>query len=285
MKLSGLKLNFRNFLATLFVGLAIASTPSVASADDNPSAVLNQIREIGVLKVPVMTGEEPGYIKDRETGEWGGFYVEFLKEIAATLGVEAELVETTWGNLAADFQSGKLDIAIGVNPNPQRGMVVDYLWEPLFIDAWAVLTPEGKEVTNWEELNNPEKQVVVQKGSTMQVVAENLLPNATVVPVEDRNLAIMELQTGRADAVVFSVFDAAQIAQQGIGKVSIPEPMLRNPATLAVARQPGNAGYINVLTNWIQQQRSLGLAQSKLRDAWTARGIDLSKLLPEGFSF
>ena len=285
MKLSGLKSRFCNLFAVMCACFAISSAPVTAQADEDPSAVLNEIRSSGVLKIPVMTGEEPGYIKDRNTGEWSGFYVDFLKEIADTLGVEAEEVETTWGNLAADFQSGKIDIAIGVNPNPQRGLVVDYLWEPLFIDAWSVLTPEGKEVKNWEELNKPEKQVVVQKGSTMQVVAENLLPKATIVPVEDRNLAIMELQTGRADAVVFAVFDAAQIAQQGIGKVSVPEPMLRNPATLAVARKPGNAGYINVLTNWVQQQRSLGLAQSKLRDAWAERGIDLSAMLPEGFSF
>lgn len=285
MKLSGLKSRFCNFVAVACTGLAIASAPSLAQADDDPSAVLNEIRSSGVLKIPVMAGEEPGYIKDRNTGEWSGFYVEFLNEIATALGVEAEEVETTWGNLAADFQSGKIDIAIGVNPNPKRGLVVDYLWEPLFIDAWAVLTPEGKEVKNWEDLNTPEKNVVVQKGSTMQVVAENLLPNANIVPVEDRNLAIMELQAGRADAVVFAVFDAAQIAQQGIGKVSVPEPMLRNPATLAVARKPGNAGYINVLTNWVQQQRSLGLAQSKLRDAWAARGIDLTEMLPKGFSF
>ena len=60
--------------------------------------------------------------------------------------------------------------------------------------------------------------------------------------------------------------------------------VLRNPATLAVARQPGNAGYINFLTNWVQQQRSLGKAQGKLNRAWEERGIDMS-ILPAGFSF
>ena len=274
----------RTFMAALTIGLGLLSAPIAASADDNPSAVIEQIRASGVLKVPVMTGEEPGYIKDPATGQWSGFYYEFLGEIATQLGVKLEPVETTWGNLAADFQSNKIDIAIGVNPNPKRGLVVDYLWEPLFTDAWAVLTPPGKPVKTWAELNSPDKTVVVQKGSTMQVVAEALLPKAKITPVEDRGLALMELQAGRADGVVFSIFDALQITNQKIGNVSLPEPNLRNPATLAVARKPGNAGFINFLTNWILQERSLGLAQGKLARSWEARGIDLS-ILPVGFSF
>lgn len=274
----------RTFMAALTIGLGLLTAPIAASADDNPSAVIDQIRAGGVLKVPVMTGEEPGYIKDPATGQWSGFYYEFLGEIATQLGVKLEPVETTWGNLAADFQSNKIDIAIGVNPNPKRGLVVDYLWEPLFTDAWAVLTPPGKPVKTWAELNSPDKTVVVQKGSTMQVVAEALLPKAKITPVEDRGLALMELQAGRADGVVLSIFDALQITNQKIGNVSLPEPILRNPATLAVARKPGNAGYINFLTNWILQERSLGLAQGKLARSWEARGIDLS-ILPAGFSF
>ncbi|WP_027055985.1 transporter substrate-binding domain-containing protein [Mesorhizobium erdmanii] len=274
----------RTLMAALTIGFGLLTAPIAAYADDNPSAVIDQIRASGVLKVPVMTGEEPGYIKDPATGQWSGFYYEFLGEIATQLGVKLEPVETTWGNLAADFQSNKIDIAIGVNPNPKRGLVVDYLWEPLFTDAWAVLTPPGKPVKTWAELNAPDKTVVVQKGSTMQVVAEALLPKAKITPVEDRGLALMELQAGRADGVVLSIFDALQITNQKIGNVSLPEPILRNPATLAVARKPGNAGFINFLTNWILQERSLGLAQGKLARSWEARGIDLS-ILPAGFSF
>ncbi|WP_225026007.1 transporter substrate-binding domain-containing protein [Xinfangfangia pollutisoli] len=275
---------FGNILRALALGAGMTVAAQTAVAQDNPSAVLDEIKASGELKIPVMIGEEPGYIKDPVSGEWTGFYVEFLTEIADELGVKVTPVETTWGNLAADFQSNKIDIAIGVNPNPKRGLVVDYLWEPLFTDAWAVLAPKGKPVATWAELNTPEKTVVVQKGSTMQIVAEALLPKATLTVVEDRNLAILELQAGRADAMIQSVFDTLQIAAQVGGEVTVPEPMLRNPATLAVARKPGNAGYINFLTNWVLQQRSLGLAQGKLAKAFEDRGIDLS-ILPSNFSF
>ncbi|SNB73147.1 amino acid ABC transporter substrate-binding protein, PAAT family [Arboricoccus pini] len=269
--------------AALFIGLLLTA-PAPARADDDPSAVLKQIQSSGELRAPVMIGEEPGYIKDPKTGEWSGFYVDFLKEIADDLGVKLQPVETTWGNLAADFQSNKIDVAIGVNPNPKRGLVVDYLWEPLFTDAWAVATPPGKPVKTWAELNDPSKRIVVQKGSTMQVVAEQLLPKAKITTVEDRNLALLELRSNRADAVILAVFDALQVSKQGIGELSVPEPMLRNPATLAVARKPGNEGFINFLTNWILQERSLGIAQGRLARSFEAHGFDLS-ILPPNFSF
>src|SRR5882762_9066388 len=94
----------RNVIAAAAIGLSMLGAPMTASADENnPSTVIEQIRASGVLKVPVMTGEEPGYIKDRTTGKWSGFYYDFLGEIADQLGVKLEPVETTWGNLAADF--------------------------------------------------------------------------------------------------------------------------------------------------------------------------------------
>jgi polar amino acid transport system substrate-binding protein len=258
---------------------------SAKAADpDDPSAVLSAIRESGVLRVPVMVGEEPGYIKDRKTGAWSGYYVTFLQSIADDMGVKLQPVETSWGNLAADFRADKIDVAIGVNPNPQRALVVDYLSVPIFSDAWAVLTPKGAHVATWASLNVPNKRVVVQTGSTMQIVARSLLPDAQVTAVADRPTALLELQSGRADAVLLSILDALDVQVHGVGDVSLPKPILQNPATLCVARQKGNAGFINFLTTWVEQERSLGIAQSTLAHDWKARGIDLS-ILPPDFSF
>lgn len=274
-------------ITTFIVALMLLFMSGIAKpamADDDPSAVLSRIKAAGVLKAPVMVGEAPGYIKDPTTGEWSGFYVDWAKDIADLLGVKMEPVETTWGNLAADFQAGKIDLAIGLNPNPKRGLVVDYLTVPLFTDAWALSVPAGSKIKTWAELNDPKIRLVVQKGSTMQVIADALAPKAQITPVEDRNLAVLELKSGRADAIVLAVFDALQVKKEGIGDIVLPEPLLRNPATIGVARVPGNAGYINFLSNWVQQQRALGLAQGKLNSAWEKAGIDLSAL-PPGFSF
>ncbi|PVB62316.1 transporter substrate-binding domain-containing protein [Labrenzia sp. 011] len=268
-------------LAAFVILCAAALQPAFAA---DPNTVLDRIRDSGELRVPVMVGEEPGYVRDRDSGEWGGFYMEWANEIAGLLGVKAVPVETTWGNLAADFQAKKIDIAFGLNPNPQRGLVVDYLSVPLFTDAWAIVTKPGFDKTSWAELNDPSVKLVVQKGGTMQVVAEALTPKAEKIVVEERPLGVLEMQAGRADAMVLAIFDAVQVAKQIDGEIILPTPMLRNPATIGLAREEGNEGYQNWLTNWVNQQRALGLAQGKLHKAFEEHGIDLS-MLPNEFSF
>jgi polar amino acid transport system substrate-binding protein len=282
MKRIALELAGQLSALALIMATAIAMMVSVATAD--PNTTLERIRSSGVLKVPVMVGEEHGYVKDPQTGNWGGFYWEWAEDIAALLGVKAEPVETTWGNLAADFQANKVDIAFGLNPNPKRGLVVDYLTVPLFTDAWAIVAQKDFNKTSWKELNDPSVRLVVQKGSTMQVVADALTPKAKITIVEERPLGVLELKANRADAMLLAIFDAVKVQPEVGGKIILPSPMLRNPAFLAVKREDGNEGFVNWLTNWTNQQRALGLAQGKLQQQFEKAGIDL-KLLPPEFSF
>lgn len=263
--------------------MAFAAVLQPALAHD-PSLVLDRIRSSGILKFPVITGEEPSYIKDPQTGEWSGFYVEWGEEIASILGVKLEFVETTWGNLAADFQAQKVDIAIGLNPNPQRGLVVDYTTIPLFYGPWTVVAKTGFDKKTWSELNDPSVRLAVQKGSTMQVVAEALTPKAQIIVVGTRSLGVLEINSGRADAMLLASFDAIQVAPEVTGYVFVPTPALTNTAVIGVRREEGNAGWINWLENWTSQQRSLGLAQGKLTKSFEDAGIDMS-LLPGDFSF
>eukprot|EP01037_Dinobryon_pediforme_P028146 gene28146-31305_t len=256
------------------------ASPSLA----DPNATLNRIKASGVLKVPVMVGEAPGYIKDPATGAWSGFYMDWSNEIATLLGVKVQPVETTWGNLAADFQANKIDIAFGLNPNPKRGLVVDYLNAPIFTDAWAIVAKKGYAKKSWAELNDPSVRIIVQKGGTMQVVAEAMTPKAQIIPVEDRPLGILELNANRADVMILAIFDALEVQKQINGDMILPKPMLLNPATIGVKREDGNEGYENWLTNWVNQQRALGLAQGKLHSAFEKAGLDLS-VLPPDFNF
>lgn len=268
------------FVLALAMMIALTATHAMA----NPNATIDRIKASGVLKVPVMVGEEPGYIKDPGTGSWSGFYMDWATDIATILGVKVQTVETTWGNLAADFQANKIDIAFGLNPNPKRGLVVDYLNAPIFTDAWAIVAKQGYEKKTWAELNDPSVRIVVQKGGTMQVVAEAMTPKAQIIPVEDRPLGLMEFQAKRADVMILAIFDAIEVQKQLKGEVILPKPMLLNPATIGIKREDGNDGYANWLTNWVNQQRALGLAQGKLQAAFTKAGIDLS-VLPKDFSF
>lgn len=269
----------RLMLAVAAVLAMLATPPTTAEAAD-PSTVINEIKARGVLRYPVMSGEEPDFIRDPATGEWSGFYPDWGRQIAQLLEVDIEFVETTWGNLAADFQADRLDLAFGVNPNPQRGLVVDYVLEPIVEGIWTILARDGFVIETWRDLNKPEVRLAAQSGSTMQVIAETMAPESSLVLVRNRDQAVLEMQSGRIDAILLADQNAAQLHQAGIGKVIVPVPVLRNPMMTAVPRKAGNQGFINLLANWSMQQRTLGLSCARITSYMNQRGIDLS-LVPQ----
>ena len=63
---------------------------------------LDEIRERGVLKVGTAGDYQPMSYLDPETGSYVGFDSELAEDLAATLGVEIEYVETSWPSLMAD---------------------------------------------------------------------------------------------------------------------------------------------------------------------------------------
>ncbi|WP_025038610.1 transporter substrate-binding domain-containing protein [Bradyrhizobium sp. DOA9] len=265
------------FIAALLVAFGNLAVP--ASAED-PGAVIKEIQKRGVLNYPAMSGEEPDFIKNPTTGDWSGTYADMGKDIAELLGVKVNWVETTWGNLAADFQAGRLDVAFGVNPNPKRGVVVDYVFEPVVEGIWTILARDGFEPKTWRDLNKPDVRIAAQSGSAMQTIAETLTPQAKLVFVKTRDQAVLEMQSKRVDAIILADQNAAQLTKVGIGKAIVPTPVLRNPVMAALPRKDGNAGFINFLANWSMQQRTLGLSCARFTKYLSERGIDLS-LVPQ----
>jgi len=263
------------------VGLgALFGLASVPARAQDPSLVLDRIKASSKLKFPVMVAEEPGYIKDPRTGEWSGFFVDWGRDIAGLLGVQIEYYETTWGNLAADFQASKVDLAVALNPNPRRGLVIDYVSGSIVEGIWALVARPGFAPKTWREMDKKEVRVAVQKGGTMQVIAEAVIPNSTIVVVPTRDQAVLELQSGKVDAIIVADQDAALLHSKGVGKAVVPAPVLRNPATIGIRREAGNEGFSNFLSNWMSQQNSLGLACSRITRYMLDRGIDM-KVVPQ----
>ncbi|MET2833013.1 hypothetical protein [Mesorhizobium shangrilense] len=91
---------------------------SVPARVEDPLPVLQHIKASGVLKFPMMVAKGRGYITDPRTGYWSGNFMDWGKNIAGLLGVKIEYYETPWSNFAADFQADKINLEVGLNPNP-----------------------------------------------------------------------------------------------------------------------------------------------------------------------
>ncbi len=78
--------------------LAAVLTVAAVTAAQAQSSKIDEIRDRGVLRVAGILNEDPYFRKDPRTGEWRGFVIAMAGDIAETLGVELEVVESSWGN-------------------------------------------------------------------------------------------------------------------------------------------------------------------------------------------
>src|SRR5690606_18414321 len=104
------------------LGLAVwAASWGAAQADD-----LQRIIAAGVIKVGVCLAAEPAGFRDGE-GVPRGYDVDVANQLAASLGVNLELVEVTGATRMPQLLSGMIDvIACNITATTERARVIDF---------------------------------------------------------------------------------------------------------------------------------------------------------------
>lgn len=87
--------------------------------------------------------------------------------LAEDLGVELEVIETTYSNAVAALQADRIDVMFVLDATPERAESIDFIDSPLFYYSLAVLHDEDFEVTTWDELNNPSVSLGVTLGTSI----------------------------------------------------------------------------------------------------------------------
>ena len=215
--------------------LALAATASAVQAQPAPESNLGRIMKAKKLRVAGLVGEEPYFSKNIATGEWSGFCIDMARDIAKELGVELEIVESTWGNSVLDLQAGKIDLSFGLNPTPKRALVVDFT-RPLFFNTFSIVAAKGFKADTWEALDRPEARVAVDLGSTHELIARRYTPKATITAYKTRDEAILAVQSGRADCFVCTIFLGltSRKKNQSLGAFIMPKPYVQAPVCAAL---------------------------------------------------
>lgn len=219
----------------LVAGLAACSSPGNASSAESS---LQKMQNSGKLRYAVIVGEEPGFIK--KDGNWTGYLADTAQAIAAELKLEAVPVETTWGNMALDLKTDKLDIAVGVQPTGARSLVADYTTHPIYTNYFSLITTSNDyDSARWEDLNKDSLTIGAQTGdSTLQPI-ERFAPNAKVSKFDSRDKNLLALQSGQVDVSANTLLNSLMAARSRTdlkAHVVIPEPVVAAPSAVMVAR-------------------------------------------------
>ncbi|MCM3585643.1 basic amino acid ABC transporter substrate-binding protein [Mesobacillus maritimus] len=153
-------------------------------------------------KLRVVTDAAYAPMEFQDKGEVVGFDIDFIKAVAEEAGYELEVEHVGWDPIFVEIESKRADIAISSITITEERKQSYAFSVPYFQSTNKILVPEGSDIQNAENLKG--KKVAVQNGTTGQMAMDALIgkndPN--IKKFEDNNLAIMEMESGGADAVV-----------------------------------------------------------------------------------
>ncbi|MBR3369441.1 MAG: transporter substrate-binding domain-containing protein [Rhodobacteraceae bacterium] len=272
---------FRNMLA----GVAALAAAVALGQTADAQGTIDQIRDRGVLRVAGIPTEAPYFVRDIRTGEWSGFVVDMAADMAETMGVELEMVESSWANSILDIQSGRVDVAFALTALPARALSI-YFSEPTYYNSFVIVSPDA-ELANasWAELNSPDITIAVDTGSAQDNIARAYLPNANMLRFQTRDEAVIAVATGRADALINTVLNSMVMRTRNpaIGDIYVPEPRLSSPSVIGI-NYSADEQFKTFVSAWANYNRQMGNNQTWIVGGMAPFGITMDDL-PQGFDF
>ncbi|HTI79112.1 MAG TPA: transporter substrate-binding domain-containing protein [Acetobacteraceae bacterium] len=272
----------------LAVGAAVLPASFIvrsAQAQSASESTLERVTRTKKLRMAVVSGSPPYFMKDISTGEWTGAAVAMAKGIADVWAAELVFVETTFGNSVLDVQSNKVDIAFALNPTPQRALAIGFT-RPYIVAPFGCLAKPGFEPKTWDDLNKPGVRVAFDIGSLHDVCAHRFTPKAELKGFKTIDECVVALQSGRVDAEIL----AATIGLSTVGKNPtlgpyhlLNTPVVSLPSCYGIQREP-DTRFAEVVNAWIDFNRGIGSIREMMIAGLALNGVKREQV-PADLSF
>jgi polar amino acid transport system substrate-binding protein len=197
-------------IATPFValGLVLGACSSDDSSSNDPDTTTDEAVDFDLIadgKLTVCTDApyEPFEFQD-EAGEWTGFDMDLMREIAALIGdLELEVTVQPFDGIWLAPQAGTCDIvASAMTITEERA--ANTLFTDGYFDADQSLLVRAADADTYDSLESlAGKSIGVQTGTTGADYAnENKPEGATIIEYEDAAAMFLALESGEVDALL-----------------------------------------------------------------------------------
>lgn len=216
-------------------------------------STLNKIMERKVLRVGLDAGYMPFEMTNKQ-GKIVGFDVDVARQMAKSMGVELEIVNTAWDGIIPALVTDKFDIIMsGMTLTSQRNLQINFA-NPYIVIGQSVLLRNGleNEIKSYKDLNNPKYTVVSKLGTTGDLAARRYLSKAKLRLFETESEGAIEVVNGKADAFIYDLPFNAVYSSQNPGKlVHLDTPFTYEPLAWGVRK--GDPDFVNWLNNFLTQ--------------------------------
>ena len=214
-------------LGIMTMGLVGCGSSNNTSAAGNKNDLLETIQDKGKVVVGMSADYAPyefHYIDENGKDVIGGFDVDIANEIASKLGVELVIQEMDFDALVTALPAGKVDLVIsGMNPTEERAKVVDF--SEVYYNSQHGILVRAEDVDKYKTFADLEgAKVGAQLGSTQEQIAKNEIPNADLQLLANVNNLILELKSGKVDAIIMEK-PVAQMAVKSNPELAVGQPI------------------------------------------------------------
>jgi len=191
------------------------TTDGGGATAENAGSRLSSVSEAGKLKVCTTGDYRPVTYLDPDSGEWSGIDIDMAKNLAESLDVEPEFIQTTWKDLMPDFTS-KCDIAVGgVSISLERSQQAYYSEATLDEGKTPITLCENVEKYDTvREINQPGVRSITPIGGTNEKFADANYPKGEIIRFEDNNKIFDEIIAGRADVMTTDASETRWVAHE-----------------------------------------------------------------------
>jgi polar amino acid transport system substrate-binding protein len=224
---------------------------TMALAGEAPARELQDVLNTGTLRVGV-TLFAPWAARGSDN-ELVGFEVDVARQLAADLGVKAQLLAYDVDRLVPALEAGEIDIiAAGLTITPERALHVNFS-QPYAESGIALATHVTRtaNVTDIGALDNQEFTIAAVEGSVGATLAQRLWPRARVQTFTSVAAASEALLAGEVHGYVEDEPVPTFLALENPGVIDVPtaRPLLASRAGFAVIK--GDTDFLAFLNAWI----------------------------------
>ncbi len=256
-------------------GLIAACLASAAQADK-----LDDIIASGTLRCAVVLDFPPMGMRD-ENNNPIGFDVDYCNDLAAALGVTAEIVETPFPERIPALMAGRVDVGVASTSDTLERAKTVGMSVPYYAFENAVVANEKVEMTDWEGMKG--KVVGATAGTYEAIWLEGQVKawgEGEFRPYQTQADVFLALSQGQLDATVSTV----EVAQANVKSGNFPgikivdkAPMVPDYVALFTLRE--EYGLINYLNLFVNQQVRTG-RYNELYNKWIGEGEPANLTIP-----
>ena len=220
---------------------------------------LDQVIERGQLQV-CTTGDYKPYSYLRSDGSYEGIDIDMARSLAHSLGVEVQLVATSWKTLMPDFLGNRCDIAMGgISVSLERQKKAAFS-QALGVDGKIPLVrcEDQALYQTVEQINQASVRVIEPVGGTNEIFARTYLPKAALTLYADNVTIFKQLLEKNADVMITDASEALyqQKHTPGVCAVNPERPMQYSEKAYLLPRD--DIAWKNYVDQWLHLNKATG---------------------------